>query len=837
MMVTDRLDSYNRLLNELSGLNPKLFADCDRPQDTMIDVVIERYSQQCTDTMSTDESLDLLAEISASLVYIHIDYDYLAARILIKKRHLSLSGDSSLEKNRENRLSNMYSKGIISKEVMKYAPQFSVDYSKDYIYDYMGTVVLIRSYLLESECVQDMLLRVAIGIHVEQSDCSTTLTQYIVGNIERTHQYMSSKYFIHASPTLFYAGTNSNQLSSCFLLTMKDDSLHGIYETLNEVAMISKGAGGIGLAVSNIRARGSPIGTTGQSNGLVPMLRVFNETAKYVDQGGGKRKGAFAIFLEPWHADIVEFIRLKSNHATEDMRANDLFYGLWVPDLFMQRVVNDEEWSLFCPYKVLKETGKELWSLYGEEFNKFYEECETAALYNRRIKARDLWDEIIKSQIETGTPYILYKDSCNTKSNQKNLGTIKTSNLCAEVIQYAAPDETAVCTLSSVSLPAIVRSDHASIDSLLDKLDFELLGRIVRQITINLDRIVDINNYPTPESKRSAERHRAIGIGIQGLADLFCILSVPFYSPEAKLLNRVIAEHIYYYSLHTSCELAQRYGPYSTFKGSPFSQGLLQFDLWSSSSQSVPLSNTLDWSSLKTNIMKYGTRHSLLTAYMPTASTAQILGNNDCFEPYSSHIYTRKTLKGDFMVVNKHLVRALMKEGLWNREVCYNIMTNNGTIQHVTNIPQHIKDVYKTVWEIGIGHILEMARDRSYFIDQSQSMSMYLTDGPDKNTRLTSSHINAWKLGLKTGIYYVRGRPAVHPIKFTIPLKSTSESLTDSTNSTVYEYISSTDDSDNDSNSVDDTVYEEQLYTRRSLQSVYEGSVCTLSEGCLSCQG
>lgn len=812
-MLTDRLSEYHGLLNELMGLKPRLFVG----YDDMIECIIERFRQQSTDTMSSDESYDLLAEISASLVYIHIDYDYLAARILVRKRH-----DSLLKNGREARLSSMYTKGIISKEVMKYAPQFPVYYDKDYTYDYMGTITMIRSYLLESECIQDMLLRVAIGIHVDP-DYNTELTQYTTQNITRTYQYMSNKYFIHASPTLFYAGTNSNQLSSCFLLTMKDDSLDGIYNTLQDVAMISKGAGGIGLAVSNIRARGSPISTTGKSNGLVPMLKVYNETAKYVDQGGGKRKGAFAIYLEPWHADVEEFIRLKSNHATEDMRANDLFYGLWVPDLFMERVLKNDDWSLFCPYKVLKETGKELWNVYGEEFNTLYRECEELGLYNRRVKARDLWDEIIKSQIETGTPYILYKDACNSKSNQKNLGTIKTSNLCAEVIQYSSSDETAVCTLSSVSLPSVVRSDHRSIDNLLDKIDWNLLGEIVSQITINLDRIVDINKYPTDEARKSAMRHRAIGIGIQGLADLFCMLSIPFYSDAAKLLNRVVAEHIYYYSLKTSCTLAKKCGPYSTFEGSPFSQGQLQFDLWTSST--VSLSKTLDWSGLKSDIVKYGTRHSLLTAYMPTASTAQILGNNDCFEPYSSNIYNRKSLKGDFMIVNKHLVRDLMEEGLWNREVCHNIMSNNGSIQHVTNIPQRIKDIYKTVWEIGLGHILEMARDRSYFIDQSQSMSIYITDGDNKNSRLTSSHINAWKLGLKTGVYYVRGRPAVNPTKFTIPINL-------STNN-VYEYVSSTD-SDNDiENSPMDS--DETILYRTDIP--LEGGICTFSEGCLSCQG
>lgn len=816
MKIADMTDSQTALLSSLIEITPRLFNDCNA--DEIVSTITSRYSEQAAENMSENATFDLLAEIAASLIYIHIDYDYLAARILVKKRHLQL-----LSRSREERLQRMHSKGIISDAVLKYAPQFSVDYSKDYTYDYMGTVVLIRSYLLEEECIQDMLLRVAVAIHADDE-----LSDYSRGNIERTYEYMSNKYFIHASPTLFYAGTNSNQLSSCFLLTMKGDSLCDIYETLHDVAMISKGAGGIGLAVSNIRARGSPIGTTGQSNGIVPMLRVFNETAKYVDQGGGKRKGAFAIYLEPWHADIVDFIGLKSNHSSEDMRANDLFYGLWVPDLFMQRVLNDEEWSLFCPYKVLKSTGRELWNLYGEEFNAFYEDCEKKQLYNRRIRARELWDEIIKSQIETGTPYILYKDSCNRKSNQKNLGTIKTSNLCAEVIQYADSDETAVCTLSSVSLPAIVRPDHESIEGILDKLDFDLLGKIVRQITINLDRIVDINNYPTEEARRSATRHRAIGIGIQGLADLFCKLSLPFYSDEAKLINRVVAEHIYYHSLKASCELAQRFEPYSTFGGSPFSQGLLQFDLWTEST--VQLSHSLDWTALKADIVKYGTRHSLLTAYMPTASTAQILGNNDCFEPYSSHIYNRKSLKGDFLVVNKYLVRDLMRLGLWNRDVCYNIMSNNGSIQHVTNIPQRIKDIYKTVWEIGIGHILEMARDRAYFIDQSQSMSMYITDGDKKNTRLTSSHVNAWKLGLKTGIYYVRGRPAVNPVKFTIPVSS---SLYRNSNSTVYEYISSSDSEElTDEHQLSSTP---EKYTRTIFD--YEGPVCTMQEGCLSCQG
>lgn len=779
-----RRDSLYLLIDQMSNISPVLFGN---NRKSSIDLLLQRYSEQTIDDIDWISSINLLSEISASFIWQDIDYDYLAGRLVIFRRILGtilrytktsdligiLDGSTPirdvleiLDETREVRINSISGiSDVVKTEFQKY----HVDYMKDLSYDYLGALTLDRAYLLDNEMIQDMLLRVSIGIHKtgdnDQSDEEDE-------NILNTYELMSDKMFIHASPTLFHAGTRYNQLSSCYLMNIKGDSLDKIFETISDSAIISKYAGGIGISISSIRARGSKIGTTGSSNGIVPMLKVFNETAKYVDQGGGKRKGAISIYLEPWHADIEEFLRLGSKHESEDNRAADLFYALWVPDIFMERVLNDQEWSLFCPNTIYLETGEYLWDKHGDEFNRLYRKCEDLGLATRTVKARDIWDNILRSQIESGSPYILYKDTCNSRSNHQHLGTIKSSNLCTEIIQYTDNQEIAVCTLSSVSLPSVVKDNHQDIPILEDKIDWSLLRRIVRQITINLDKIVDINNYPLDEAKRSADKHRAIGIGIQGLSDVFCKLSLPFDSEDAMKLNRLFAEHIYYYSLEKSIELAEKYGEYESFKGSQFSKGILQFDYDKSSVL------TLDWDKLKRNMMKYGVRNSLLTAYMPTASTSQILGNNEGFEPYSSNLYNRKTLSGDFTVINKHLVRDLTKLGMWNKDIYENIMLNNGSVQQINDIPEYIKKIYRTSWELPIGPQLLMARDRGHFIDQSQSMSLYFPDSEDKNDRLTSSLINGWKLGLKTGIYYVRTRPAVHPIKFTVsraPLCRTKE--------------------------------------------------------------
>lgn len=765
-MESMEFNSYDKsyiligLIDNLCTIGNELFKDRDYSK------LLSRFNDQKIHGMTLQDSITLLYEISASLICEHIDYDYLAGRLVIFSRMLKLSGIETidvnytilvLQGNRETRIKSM---AILSPEVKSLFMNFPVSYFKDFSYDYIGAMSLNRSYLLDNETIQDMLLRISIGIHGGR--VTDVMNYKVREDIMNTYQLMSDKRFIHASPTLFYAGTMYNQLSSCYLLNIKGDSLDKIYETLSDTAIISKYAGGIGISVSSIRSRGSAIGNTGVSNGIVPMLKVFNETAKYVDQGGGKRKGAFAIYLEPWHADIQEFLKLGDKHGTEQSRASDLFYGLWTPDLFMERVVSDQDWSLFCPHEIYQKTGKYLWNLHGDEFRRLYISCERAGLQRKIISARGLWDEIQRSQIESGSPYILYKDTCNSRSNHKHLGTIKSSNLCTEIIQYTDDEEIAVCTLSSVSLPAIIKSNHYEFSSVEDKIDWNLLRCIVRQITVNLDRIVDINNYPVSESKTSADRHRAIGIGIQGLSDVFCILSLPFDSPEASLLNRLFAEHIYYYSLEKSIELAREHGPYDTFEGSEFSKGILQFDY----TKEVEL--TLDWDRIRLDILKYGIRNSLLTAYMPTASTSQILGNNEGFEPYSSNLYNRKALSGDYAVINKHLVRDLMKIGKWSRRTYENIMSNNGSVQHIEDIPESLKRIYRTTWELPIGPQLMMARDRGLFIDQSQSMSLYFTDDESKNDKLTSALINGWKLGLKTGIYYVRTRPAVHPNKITI---------------------------------------------------------------------
>jgi ribonucleoside-diphosphate reductase alpha chain len=619
----------------------------------------------------------------------------------------------------------------------------SIIYDRDFRYDYFGFKTLTRSYLLKlngeiAERPQQMLMRVAVGIH------KGDLTQAI-----KTYNLMSEGWFTHATPTLFNAGTPKPQMSSCFLLTMKDDSIEGIYDTLKSCAQISQSAGGIGLAIHNIRATGSYIkGTNGTSNGIVPMLRVFNDTARYVDQGGGKRKGSFAMYMEPWHADVFDFLDLKKNFGKEEQRARDLFYALWIPDLFMQRVEDNGDWTLMCPHECpgLSDT-------YGTEFEALYTQYEQEGKGRKTVKAQDLWFKILESQIETGTPYMLYKDAANNKSNQKNLGTIKSSNLCTEIMEYTAPDEVAVCNLASLALPKFVTEDGG--------FDHDKLFEVTYQATINLNRIIDGNFYPVEEARKSNMRHRPIGLGVQGLADAFIMLRYPFESEEARALNREIFETIYYASMTASKDLAKAEGPYETYAGSPVSQGIFQFDMWG-----VTPSSRWEWDVLKEEVKTHGVRNSLLLAPMPTASTAQILGNNECFEPYTSNIYTRRVLSGEFIIVNKHLLKDLVREGLWTKEMRQKLMASNGSVQNINEIPQYIKDLYKTAWEISQKSIIEMAADRGAYICQSQSLNIFMENA--NFGKLTSMHFYGWKKGLKTGMYYLRTKAATDAIKFTV---------------------------------------------------------------------
>ncbi len=705
------------------------------------------------DGVTTVELDNLAAETAASLTTKHPDFAKLAARIAISSLHKVTS------KSFSNTMKRLYTyvdpktgenAPLVSKEtygvVKKNAALLdsNIIYDRDFSYDYFGFKTLERSYLMKIagnivERPQHLLMRVAVGIHGED----------ITAAIE-TYNLLSEKWFTHATPTLFNAGTPKPQLSSCFLLTMKDDSIDGIYDTLKQCAKISQSAGGIGLSAHHIRAKGSYIkGTGGTSNGIVPMLRNFDMTARYVDQGGGKRKGSFAIYLEPWHADVFEFLDLKKNHGKEELRARDLFYALWVPDLFMKRVEQNENWSLFCP----NETPG-LSDCYGEEFERLYEKYEKEGRYRKQIKAQDLWFEILESQIETGTPYILYKDAANKKSNQKNLGVIKSSNLCTEIIEYTSPDEVAVCNLASIALSKFVTEDGT--------FDHQTLYDITCVVTKNLNKVIDINYYPVEEAKRSNFRHRPIGIGVQGLADAFIKLHLPFDSKEAKGLNKDIFETLYFAAMTASKDLAKTDGPYQTFKGSPVSKGIFQFDMWGV----TPNSGRWDWDSLKKEVKKHGVRNSLLLAPMPTASTSQILGNNECFEPYTSNIYTRRTLSGEFIVVNKYLMRDLIELGLWNDGMKNRLIDANGSIQNIPEISQNVKDLYKTVWEISQKVIIEMAADRGAYICQSQSMNIHIQD-PNFG-KMTSMHFYAWKQGLKTGMYYLRSKAATDAIKFTI---------------------------------------------------------------------
>ncbi|MBX9852881.1 MAG: ribonucleoside-diphosphate reductase subunit alpha [Cytophagaceae bacterium] len=704
------------------------------------------------DGVTTVELDNLAAETAASLTTKHPDYAILAARIAISNLHKITSKSFS---NTMKRLytyvdpKNGENAPLISKEVYEVIRNnaslldSSIIYDRDFTYDYFGFKTLEKSYLLRLdgkivERPQHMLMRVAIGLHSNNVEAAI-----------ETYNLLSEKWFTHATPTLFNAGTPKPQLSSCFLLTMKNDSIEGIYDTLKQCAKISQSAGGIGLSIHNIRATGSYIkGTSGTSNGIIPMLRVFNDTARYVDQGGGKRKGAFAIYVEPWHADIFEFLDLKKNHGKEEIRARDLFYALWVPDLFMQRVEDNGDWSLFCPNE-----APGLADCYGKEFEALYEKYEKEGRQRKTVKAQELWFAILEGQTETGTPYMLFKDHCNRKSNQKNLGTIKSSNLCTEIIEYTSEDEIAVCNLASLALPKYV------IDG---KFDHQKLYEVTYVVTKNLNRIIDINYYPVDEAKNSNMRHRPIGLGVQGLADTFIQLRMPFESEEAQALNRDIFETIYFAAMTASKDMAKKDGPYETFKGSPVSKGIFQFDMWGV----TPASGRWDWESLKKEVKQHGVRNSLLVAPMPTASTSQILGNNECFEPYTSNIYTRRVLSGEFVVVNKHLLKDLIKLGLWNDKMKNKLIEANGSVQNIPEIPQHVKDLYKTVWEIKQKTLIDMAADRGAYICQSQSLNIHMQD-PNFG-KLTSMHFHAWKKGLKTGMYYLRTKAAVDAIKFTV---------------------------------------------------------------------
>ena len=683
----------------------------------------------------------------------HPDYAILAARIAVsnlhkqtKKQFSSVVSDLYHYVNPKNgKLAPMISEQTYD-TVMRHADELNsaIVYDRDFNYQYFGFKTLERSYLLKigkkiAERPQHMLMRVAVGIHGEEIEKAI-----------ETYNLLSQKCFTHASPTLFSAGTPQAQLASCFLIDMKDDSIEGIYDTLKICAMISKNAGGIGLNVHNIRATGSYIaGTNGTSNGLIPMLRVFNNTARYVDQGGNKRPGAFAIYLEPWHADVFEFLNLRKNHGKEEVRARDLFYALWTPDLFMKRVEKNQDWTLFCPNE-----APGLADVYGDEFEALYEQYEKAGRGRSTIKAQKLWYAILESQTETGTPYMLYKDACNKKSNQKNLGVIKSSNLCTEIVEYTAPDEVAVCNLASMALPTYV-------DSARGEYDFGRLHEVVQVVTRNLNKIIDINHYPVPEAKNSNFRHRPIGLGVNGLADAFLALRLPFESPEARQLNIQIFETIYHAALTASCELARELGPYETYEGSPVSKGELQYDMWG-----VKPTDLWDWDSLKADIAKYGVRNSLLVAPMPTASTSQILGFNECFEPYTSNIYSRRVLAGEFQVVNPWLLKDLVELGLWSDNMKNRIIADGGSIQNIPNIPADIKALYKTVWEISQRTIVQMSADRGAFIDQSQSLNIHIRE-PTMG-KITSMHFTGWKLGLKTGMYYLRTMAASAPIQFTV---------------------------------------------------------------------
>ncbi|PNW74518.1 hypothetical protein CHLRE_12g492950v5 [Chlamydomonas reinhardtii] len=763
-----------RIVKLAYGLNPDF---CDAV------LVAQKVAGGVYKGVTTSELDELAAETAAALTSTHPDYAILAARIAVSNLH------KNTEKSFSKTMDKLYTyrnprngeeAALIAKDVYDIIVQNAqrldseIRYDRDFDYDYFGFKTLERSYLLRIdgkvvERPQHMLMRVAVGIHKEDIESAIT-----------TYHAMSERWFTHASPTLFNGGTPRPQLSSCFLLAMRDDSIDGIYDTLKECAVISKSAGGIGLSIHCIRGTGSYIrGTNGTSNGIVPMLRVFNDTARYVDQGGGKRKGAFAIYMEPWHADVFDFLDLRKNHGKEEARARDLFYGLWIPDLFMERVEADKEWSLFCPNE-----APGLADCWGEEFERLYLKYEQEGRSRRVVRAQQLWFAILEAQVETGNPYMLYKDHCNRKSNQQNLGTIKCSNLCTEIIEYTSPDEIAVCNLASIALPRFVRERGSqpgweskklvgSLDAANRFFDFEKLAEMTKMVTRNLNKIIDVNYYPHPKAQRSNMRHRPIGLGVQGLADTFILLGMAFDSPEAAELNRQIFEVVYHAALSTSCELAERDGPYETYAGSPVSQGVLQPDMWGVKPTGVD--GRCNWEELRNRIAQHGVRNSLLVAPMPTASTSQILGNNECFEPYTSNIYVRRVLSGEFTVVNQHLLHDLNRMGIWSADLKNELVAANGSVLEL-EIPEELKGLYKTVWEIKQRTLVDMAADRGAYIDQSQSFNVFM---PDPNFgKLTSLHFYAWRKGLKTGMYYLRTKAAADAIKFTVDQQALSKKKT-----------------------------------------------------------
>ena len=713
--------------------------------------IAKKIIQGIYDNVTTTELDNLAAETAAAQTTIHPDFSVLAARIAVSNLHKntlkSFSKTAQLLYEYTDPVTQTHAP-LISEEIYKIIRKnadeldSSLIYDRDYNFDYFGFKTLERSYLIRTngkvtERPQHLFMRVALGIHKED----------IQAAIE-TYNLMSEKWFIHATPTLFNAGTPKPQMSSCFLLSMTEDSIAGIFDTLKRCALISQSAGGIGVSIHNIRSTGSYIkGTGGISNGIIPMLRVFNDTARYVDQGGGKRKGAIAVYIEPWHSDIFDFIDIRKNHGKEEMRARDLFPALWIPDLFMQRVEADQMWSLFDPNE-----AQGLYEVYGEKFNELYTTYENEGKFRKQIKARELWTAILEAQIETGTPYMCYKDAVNEKSNQKNIGTIRSSNLCTEIMEYTNADEVSVCNLASLALPRYVSSGG---------FDFQKLYEVTKIVTRNLNKIIDGNYYPIPETKTSNDRHRPIGLGVQGLADVFLLLRLPFESPEARRLNKDIFETIYFASMEASMDLAKEQGAYSSFAGSPLSEGKFQFDLW----QVVP-SDRWDWEKLRQEVMTHGVRNSLLLAPMPTASTSQILGNNECFEPYTSNIYNRRVLSGEFVVVNKFLLKDLIELGLWNPTMKNKLIAENGSVQNIPEIPTELKELYKTVWEIKQKTIIDMAAERGAFICQSQSLNLFMAE--PNLAKLTSMHFHAWKSGLKTGMYYLRTKAAVDAIKFTV---------------------------------------------------------------------
>ena len=723
------------------------------------EVVAMKVIEGLYDGVSTTDLDNLAAEVAAAKTIDHPDYALLASRIAVSNLHKETKKsfsevmedlynyiDPKTGQNAALLADDVYQVVMENRDVL----DSSIIYDRDFRYDYFGFKTLTRSYLLKlngeiAERPQQMLMRVSVGIH--KGDLQAAI---------KTYNLMSEGWFTHATPTLFNAGTPKPQMSSCFLLTMKDDSIPGIYDTLKSCAQISQSAGGIGLAIHNIRATGSYIkGTNGTSNGIVPMLRVFNDTARYVDQGGGKRKGSFAMYIEPWHADVFDFLDLKKNFGKEEQRARDLFYALWIPDLFMQRVEENGDWTLMCPHEC-----PGLSDCYGAEFEALYTRYEAEGKGRKTVKAQDLWFKVLESQIETGTPYMLYKDAANSKSNQQNLGTIKSSNLCTEIMEYTAPDEVAVCNLASVALPKFVTEDG--------NFDHDKLFEVTYQATVNLNRIIDGNYYPVEEARNSNMRHRPIGLGVQGLADAFIMMRLPFESEGARKLNSEVFETMYYAAMTASKDLAKVEGAYETFAGSPVSKGVFQYDMWN-----VTPSTRWEWDVLKEEVMKYGVRNSLLLAPMPTASTAQILGNNECFEPYTSNFYTRRVSSGEYIIVNKHLLKDLVKENLWNKDMRQKLMAANGSIQNINEIPAHIKELYKTAWEISQKAIIEMAADRGAFICQSQSLNIFMENA--NFGKLTSMHFYGWKKGLKTGMYYLRTKAATDAIKFTVDKVMTQE--------------------------------------------------------------